>query len=370
MRRERGFILATTLLVITLLTVMLTAAFVMISAEFRTTNASYAASRSLNLAQAGLQSYFSYSHSLSSASYDSTNYTFSGGYAQVVARQMHDSTAALRELWIVYSTGVDTTRTLANQGTGKRVVAQLAYLENGTVPARAPMVAINGDSMLGSGPNPIDGNNRTGASCTGKPSGWADDTLGLTVGGATGYYNGGTDYSAFPRPTGDNITPSVEILVSPSAVLDSTRIDWEKLTGGSYTADYSNSWPAFGASSYQTHYFTGDAVVPSGGLLRGMLIVEGDVTLSNDAHWDGIILAGGRLITPTGSTTEYIIHGMIITGLNLALSQTVQKNLVQRGATGYTRAIIWDWCYTRSSFGSQSYLTPVSGTYFDIWNTY
>ncbi len=87
---RRGFILATTLLVMTLLTVMLVATFVLISAEFRTTNGSYSTSRSLDLAEAGLQSYFAFAHTLTTGS-DSTNYTFPGGYASVVAKRLRDS---------------------------------------------------------------------------------------------------------------------------------------------------------------------------------------------------------------------------------------------------------------------------------------
>ena len=49
---ERGFVLATTLLVTTLLTVMLAASFLLVSAEQRTTDNSFGTARALALAQA------------------------------------------------------------------------------------------------------------------------------------------------------------------------------------------------------------------------------------------------------------------------------------------------------------------------------
>lgn len=370
---DRGFILATTLLVMTMLTVMLTAALITIAAEYRSTNGSYGTSRALNFAQAGLQSYLSVSHSLSGTS-DSVNYTFSGGYARVVARRMHDSTSSLRQLWIIYSTGLDTSQNVS--GSGARTVAQLAYLETGLIPLRAAMVAINGDSMLGTWTsggalsNPIDGDDASAGGTCSPPGGGAADTFGLTVPAGL-YFNGGpANPSKYDYPDGEG-TNGMEVLSSPAAVLDSTRIDWVKVTTGAYTPDYIGSWPTAGASTYNTHYFSGNATMPSAGSsqMRGVLLVEGNLTLSNNSHWDGIILVGGRLVA---TVTNYTIHGSIITGLSYALGTSVPKNLIQRNVSGNsgTRRIFWDYCYTRSTFGSQHYFTPIAGTFTDSWDTY
>lgn len=353
-RNDRGFILATTLLVMTLLTVMLTAAFVLISAEFRTTNGSFSNTRSLTLAQAGLQSYFANPHSLGAGS-DSTDYTFPGGYARVVARRLRDSVPSSdRALWVVYSTGVDSTRSLTVQGTGQRVVAQLSYFSTGTIPTRAAIVAVNGVQMTGTGNQPINGDNANKAVAGCTRVGNAGNTTGLTtyVGGTSGF--GG----------GDNPNGGFEYLATQSLVSDSTHIDWVKLVNGEFTPDFYNALPAPNNTTYQTHYYTGDVTIP-GNTYRGLLVASGDVALSDKTEWDGIIVAGGRLTTPSG-TAKYTILGTIITGLNVILGQTVSWNTVDRGAND----IRFDWCFTRASMISLSYLVPVRGTFVDTWKTY
>jgi len=363
MRRERGFILATTLLVMTLLTVMLTAAFVMVSAEYRSTNGSYSATRALNLAHAGMQSYLSQAHMLGSG-YDSTVYPFADGYARVVARRLRDSTSSTRAVWIVYSTGVDSTRALTTQGTGSRVVSQLAYLDPGTLPARAALVAANGVEMTTAGSNPIDGTNPrfvTG-NCV-IPSSPADDTVGLAIGGSGDYTATAVPGNGLtPYPTGEG-TNGMELLGNSMTVVDSTYIDWPALVAGQFTPDYYGSLPAAGNNTYQTHYYTGSVTIPSG-QRRGMLVTLGDVTLANNSHWDGIIVAGGRLIA---TPANYTVHGMVITGLNLSRGITVGRNQIRRGSN---KVIRWDYCYTVASVNSLAFLVPLSGTYMDVWKTY
>jgi Tfp pilus assembly protein PilX len=358
-RSARGFILATTLLVMTLLTVMLAAAFMMISAEFRTTNGAYSSNRALSVAQAGLQTYLANPHNLSGG-YDSTNYAAPGGYARVVARRLRDSTSTSRAVWIVISTGVDSTPPMVLQGTGRRIVAQLAWMDPGTLPARAAMVAPNGVQMVANGTNPIDGDNfgfiTTGCVTPPNPD---DDTLGLAT--AAGGYGGSP---------GANPGRGIEYLPSPATVIDSTRIDWARLVAGEFTPDFIGTLPApcSGAGcQYRTYLHTGDVTIPASHPTprRGLLVVHGNVTLANNAHWDGVIVAGGNLDANVNGT--FYIHGMIITGLNISLGQPVSANQVRRGGS---RSIRWDWCYARSAITSLSYLTPIRGTYTDSWDTY
>jgi len=356
---ERGFVLVTTLLVMTLLTVLLTAAFLMISAESRTTGSAYETGRSLNLAQAGLQGYFASSHNLTTGR-DSTNYTFPGGYARVVAQQLRDSTALLRPLWVVYSTGIDTTRSLMAAGGALRVVGQLAHLDAGRLPTRAAVVSPTGVHLtggIGQG-QPMNGTNFNSGVCT-IPVGTPTDTFGLTMPTGATYSSSGNTGDSRYYPTG-----GVEYLSSASAVIDSTRIDWAKLVGGEFVPDYYGSWPnpCSGSGCVNSSFlFTGDATVPAG-QRRGLLVVYGNVTFAASAHWDGIILAGGYLKTPNSG----VIHGMVVTALNTSLGQTVPPDTIARAAS----TLRWDWCYTVGAVAALSYLTPIRGTYTDTWDTY
>lgn len=434
-QRDRGFILATTLLVMTMLTVMLTAAFVMISAEYRSTNGSYSMTRSLNFAQAGLQLYFSQAHTFPAGdNYDSLDYTYSGGFARVVARKLRDSIAgSTSAVWIVYSTGQDTTRTLTTSGTASRVVAQLARLQTGSLPAAGAMVAANGVSVNGSGANPINGIN-TGFdvplySCTTpNPPNAPYDTIGLytvtggyagtlDVGGELVPYDSGTAESGtastltdlgkswaanafrddsvlivsgtgagqrrrIASNTATVLTVSANWATNPSAssfyriygtirylgtateVVDTTRIDWQALVNGQFTPDYYGTLPASGNTQYQSHYFTDDVTIPSG-TRRGMVVTQGDVTFASGMHWDGIIIAGGKI--DANGNFNFTLHGMVISGLNEALGQSVQQNQVRRGGT---RIIRWDYCYAKASIASLNFLVPIPGTFTDSWKTY
>ena len=190
----RGFVLPTSMLVVTLLTVMLAAAFILVSADYRTTDNAFASSRALAIAQAGIEDYFSASHDLLSATSDSINYTYGNGYAAVVARKIRDSVSTVAPaLWVVRSTGFDTVRALSGQPNGRRTVAQFATFQGGVLPALAALTAANGVTMTMSsdGPNPISGLNTNFPSsaydppCT-PPA--ASDTIGLVV--PAGGYNG------------------------------------------------------------------------------------------------------------------------------------------------------------------------------------
>ena len=370
--RARGFILATTLLVMTLLTVMLTAAFLMVSAEFRSTGSSYSLARSLNLAQAGLHTYFAATHALGTG-HDSINYTFPGGYARVVARRLRDTTSTARELWIVYATGVDTTRSLLSVGGGSRAVASLAYRPR-QLPARAAMVAANGIivnasvSPLGLTGNPLNGQDADigrswviGCTVPSRP-----DTAAITT-APPGYS---------PSP-GNPPTGTVQTLSVHGAVTDSTMIDWARVLAGSITPDHTGGLPLDCSGNslacpYESWYTNGSVTIPgqSTAPKRGLLIATGDVTLANGAHWDGIIIAGGRFIA---NVNNYTVHGMVISGLNCATSSCPAPSEVRRGTRNdyySTTSIEWDWCYTHAAISGFASLAPIRGTFMDTWKTY
>lgn len=352
--RRRGFILPTTMMVVVLLTVMLAAAFALASAEFRVTDNAFASSRSLALAQAGLQNYFAAGHNLLGLTKDSTVFPFRNGYAVVVAHQLRDSTTTAPKqpaLWVVQSIGYDTVRAPAGQPNGQRAVGQFSTLQPGYLPARAAMVSLNGVNLTGSGTNPISGMNTNflpstyNPACT-PPS--SRDTTGLTVGAATDYHGGSG---------GSDVTRGIEYLGSGAAVGDSTRIDWASLVGGQFTPDLVGAYPPAGNNTYQSYFFSGNATIPPGSR-RGLLVVTGDVSFSSGTHWDGVIVAGGSVDFGTG----YVVHGMVISGLN----GTTHNNQARRGSG----SIRWDYCYANTSIGSLMSLVPIKNAWVDTWSTY
>jgi len=369
---ERGFVLATTLLVTTLLTVMLAASFLLVSAEQRTTDNSFGTARALALAQAGLQNYFSQARGLSdTSSYDSTRITLVLGYADVVATKVRPSGASTGSplaLWVVKSSGVATSPVLAGQTQGSRTVAQFAQLSQGVLPARAALVALNGLKVIGipSDLYPVSGEDLNPSLCTGNPGGAAAATFGLSV--PSGLYS---DTGTTPA-TSQHSIPTVDgAYPSYSNLYDTTHVDWASLLAGNFIPDYTippGAWPTPGGTSYLVMYVDGDVTIPAvpGGTpgMHGMLVVKGNVTVANNAHWDGIILAGGYLSAPAG--TSYYLHGMVVTGLNRSLGLSVPKDTVERGAA----RVQWTWCYTQSSIISLSSLVPIKNAWADTWATH
>jgi Tfp pilus assembly protein PilX len=359
-RAEAGFVLATTLLVTTLLTVMLAASFLLVSAEQRTTDNSFGTAQALSIAQAGLQNYFARNSALTDTStYDSARVTLTGGYADVVAHRVRpgQTSGGVLALWVVRSAGVATGNVLSGQTQGSRTIAQFAQLNIGILPARAAMVALNGVQVTGNGQNSLSGDD-LGAQppCT-PPAGAAADTAALSVPASLN----GSDLGNGPGPTG-----SVETFPAWNNLYDSTHIDWASLIAGNFNADYTippAAYPGF-SGSYNIYMVQGDATVPAG-QRRGFLVVTGNVTMAAGAHWDGIILAGGNVSAATGNSA-FIIHGMIVTGLNEALGQSVPANQLKRG----NATVQWTWCYTQSSVNSLASMVPIKNAWADTWTTY
>ncbi len=369
---RRGFVLATTLLVTTLLTVMLAAAFLLVSAEQRMTDNSFGVARALARAQAGLQNYFSQNRGITAGqTYDSTRIALSGGYADVVARQMRAGGAgsgSVLALWVVRSSGVSTNAVMAGQVQGAHTVAQFAELNPGTLPARAGMVALNGIATItGVGSNlanPLGGHNFNAAvpGCTPPP---LADTFAVSA------PSGGYSQSAnVLTPDGRGVDPGP--YAAWNNLYDTTHINWPSLIAGNFLPDYTippGPWPAPLSDNYIIGYAPGSVTIPASTGMRGMLVVAGNVTMASGAHWDGIILAGGYFSDAQGG----VVHGMVVTGLNKALTPSlpVPTDTVPVGvAAPYDARVRWSWCYAQGAVNSLASLVPMKNAWIDTWSTY
>ena len=367
--RRRGFILPLTLLVTTVITVLLAASFILVSAEFRVTDSSFASSRALAYAQAGLQDYFAQPRSLGTG-YDSTTIAYSGGYATVVAYRLRAQTAvvpAVGVIWVVKSIGTDTVRASSGQPNARRAIMQLARFQSASVPARAALVAANGVHLYGAGSlNYALSGVDLGAQCSCV---YTKDSTAFSV--PAGLWQ--SDATA--------ITPTPnEQPASAPALLALIGIDWTRLLQGYFTPDRyiaagsTSGWPASGSCSYQSWYVQGTATMPNSSGMRGMLVVTGDLVINNNAHWDGVILVGGRLL-PQAWNTSYVLHGMVVTGLNLLSSPLVPVGTdslwkLAGWNQGSRPAIQWDYCYASGAVATQSYLVPLNNAWFNNWPTY
>ena len=372
---ERGFVLATTLLVTTLLTVMLAASFLLVSAEQRTTDNSLETAQALAIAQAGLQSYFAQSRGLdTSSTYDSLRITTGAGYADVVGHRVRPAGAASGSslaLWVIQAVGV-VTATMAGQTKATRTIAQFAQFNPGMLPARAAMVALNGVSFTGppGQPYPVTGHDLNTGLCADDPGGAAADTFAVNV--PRGLY---TTTGATPPASQQSGIATVDSMPFPTStdLYDTTHIDWAGLLAGNFYPDYTvppGPWPPVGGTAYSVGYVNGDVTLPVG-QVRGMLVVTGNVVAQSGTHWDGVIVAGGSFSTNPASLNAFDIHGMIVTGLNILLGQAVGRNSLQRGTDAVNRQNVqWSWCYTHGAIAGLSSMVPIRNAWMDTWATY
>lgn len=379
---QGGFVLATTLLVTTLLTVMLAASFILVSAEQRTTDNSFGTARALALAQAGLQYYFSLNTVLTDTStYDSVHVVLANGYADVVAQRVRPGGAATGSplaLFVVRSTGVATSPVVAGQVQGSRTIAQFAQLNPSVLPARAGVVALNGVQVTGAGStnNPLNGSDLGSQAPCVSPGHPVADTAAMTV--PTTVVVGGAGYL---QTAGGNPNGTIEnsSFATWTSLYNATHIDWSGVLNGNFVPDYTvtnaspvSAWPPQLTTNYLVGYVpvdgsghSQDITIPTG-QRRGMLVVTGDVRLVAGSHWDGIILAGGNVSVPSPCANCYL-HGMVVTGLNIALGQSVPRDTMPRLGNAYVQ---WTWCYTQSSISSLSSLVPLKNAWADTWSTY
>jgi Tfp pilus assembly protein PilX len=334
---RRGFVLPTTLMVMTLLTVMLTAAFIMISAEFRTSDNSLAMSRANALAQAGLQDYLSRNRGLGvSSSWDSLRITYSAGYVDVVGTRLVAAVGSRPALWVVRSTATLTANALTGTTTATSTVAQLTENSAGTLPVKGAFAAGNRVNFTGGGSAPISGND----GCNATP-----DTVEVMA-AAIDMIN------TPPGLTTRNF--------ARAAVLDSMHVDWASLLAGNFAADYTvPAWPA-SWTGWPTYYSPGDLTFS--GARNGILVVRGNLTIANGALWAGVVIVGGRLVAPASSSPT--IYGSAMTGLNnLITPGSVTDDTIPRGGT----AISWNSCAVALAVAGMVGMTPVRHAFIDTW---
>jgi len=355
---NHGFVLPTTLLVMTLLTIMLTAAFTMVSAEFRTTDNSMGRSRAHALAQAGLQNYYALNRTLSGG-YDSVRLNLNSGYADVIARELRDSSPTQRAVWLIRSTAVSIDALLSNQVAGRRTIVQLAEYNYSTFPTPAAFYAINGmrgERVVGAGTNhiPVLGLD-TVTSFSPRV-----DKNGLVF--PTGLWSEAVGNTAQGSPFGHLG------LASQAAVLAMTRIDWVSLVNN-YTPDYNLPagpvvWNINAVIKVTGDYVLDGSVIPDPS--SGVLIVTGNLRFANNPHFNGALLVGGYLSTGLGN---YRIHGMTVTGLNLAFGAVgTPRDTIQR--LGGTREFHWRTCEYNAAIAPLAGLVPIGNAWADTWSSY
>ena len=393
---RKGFALPMAILVLAFLTVTIAAAYAATSAERTTNEAQRTEGKAYMIAQAGLENFMARRNETSPkkfcalcgappvTKYESTTVALSTGYAEVVAQQVRAGDNNKPAIYLLRSRGVDTSsysilgglKSKASQR-AERTVAQLVYWNVNQVNVLSGWTATNGLNKFGSSGtiSGYDNNNGTDPNCPPKHA----DVAGIAVPDG--------DYSATGNWKAEGVPP-VQTLGNQEQTNAAVKIDWSGIINGNrIQADYTFAngaaatvgWPVavFAGGGYPVIRVNGDFTLPSTGG-QGTLIVMGNLTISGNNMWRGIILVGGQM-TSNGNGT---MLGATMSGLNtmftpaqrdsaqlLAPSTVITTTPANATANG-TKTYQYDSCQVSKAAGGLASYSVFPNAWMDNFVTY
>ncbi|HEY2824622.1 MAG TPA: hypothetical protein VGI83_03665 [Gemmatimonadales bacterium] len=360
LRGRDGFALPLTVFIIAVITVMLTAGLMRVTADRRIADASGSMANARMVAQSGLQSYlgtrtkrpeFDTANWVASKDGDSIRVNVSGGYALVVARivQRPADTSA-NETYIVQSTGYYVVPALGSDPQARRSVAQFAVWQSASL-----------DSLTGA-LELLDGVQNNGQPITGTINAKDSCSVMPTKTGVRAPLNGGPDVAGV---TG---APAVNASGTGPAMYTETGIQWSAtMNSASLSPDYTY---ATGDAlkynnNYSVHLYNGNASIAKNGFGTGLLIVTGNLTLGNGASnpgprgWKGVVLVGGSI---TFGKDSALFVGQVIAGLNQKNNKTDVSN--KNSSSWYIR---YSSCEVKKALAGVGGMRPISNAWIDNW---
>ncbi|MDH5805883.1 MAG: hypothetical protein OEZ54_11950, partial [Gemmatimonadota bacterium] len=281
-RKEHGFALPMTLLLVTIITVMLTSMFTRTYNDRIISTATESSMDAVVLAQYGLQKYLSDTFVSRPRSNDSLRYNLTGGYVWVNPQVIKTPSDTLQPYTYVLTARSYVINPLEGSTVlATRTVAHFANWQTGVMNELGALTAANGMKIRAGGYEFLTGTDIT--TC----------------------YSGET--VPFVRQPSSGATPNADstigaYLASGTALELATAlgIDWAAIENGDFDADYTTfrAWDG----SYPTILIQGNYdIKDTGGY--GLLIVTGNVRLQSSwAYWSGVIIAGGRVNFDAGWT--------------------------------------------------------------------
>ena len=405
-RAREGFALPLSIMVLALLTMGLVAGFAMSTSEQSATASQRAQARAYSYGQMGLELFLTKRKELNCAPSPATGYTgtdastcafcpqcwltnasaangsvnanldtlptraesvtvtFTGGKAFIRATPVWLDIPNGRGTYFVTSTGTDTKSMIAT-GTGtsrtaSRSVGVYVTWSKATMNVMGALVSFSGIVKAGTGD--ISGVDNCGADTNvagiNVPANESVDVMGNSF-----------------MPTGNPPYDTLKTFTQDSAA---SKIDWAGITSGtSLSADIiinsasSSAYPSTGAWASDTNYWpvihvqnrqpspgwTGNWTLPNQG--RGMLIVDGDLTISGSNQWDGVILVGGQLTSNGNNVTS----GTVMAGLNRLIG--VPAAAVNDASLNGTKSYVYNSCSVKRATSSMARYTMISNTWMD-----
>jgi hypothetical protein len=319
LRIRRGFALPMTIMVIVVLTAALTSAFVATASETTTNTALRGQNRAFMVAQMGLERFLEAPDELAlcptcdtlrtTPAVENFKRLIDGDSVYItVTRVRHQSSRTVPAVYFIQARGVDKRSKMGGRLAGvdaERSVGMYAQWNTNTMQVLSAWTSLTGLKKQG-----------TAGLLSGVDECGKEPTIaGTTVGKGDIHYTG--------QVTWAEGEPKIDTTKTAAELAESMQIDWEQIIyGDAMTANIvvpdepfpSLAWFEADTSRWPViRIKTPNYALPNKG--RGVLIVEGNFTISGSDMWDGIIMVGGKL-TSNGNNT---VAGATISGLNVLL---------------------------------------------------
>jgi Tfp pilus assembly protein PilX len=414
-RAREGFALPLAIMVLALLSIGLVAGFAMSTSEQASTSSQRAQARAYSYAQAGLEAFLTQRKEFRPGCTVTTPYTAAQASAcgfcpqcwLVNAAPMTNSVNAnldtlptvAESVTVAFSAGTDTlgqafiraVPVWVNVATGRGT-----YFVTSTGTDRKSGIATGG------------GNSRTASRTVGVYVTWSKATMNVMgalvsfsgiVKNGTGNISGVDECGKDTNVAGINVPSEESVVLNGAASTfvpqgnppydtlktfsqDSaqTRLDWAGITAGTtMPADInitatSSVFPTTGTFSSDTNYWpiihvfnrsaswTGMWTLPNQG--RGILIVDGDLTINGSNQWDGVVLVGGQLVSNGNNVTS----GTVMAGLNRLIG--ISANAVSDADLNGTKSYMYNSCSVKKATSSMARYTMVPNTWMDNVSQY
>ncbi len=360
---RRGFALPMVVMLAAVLTAALAAAFTLSTTERRTHTNDQAQIQAFSVAQDGLETFLkgavAYGFSVDAASLAETEVKTADGMAYVSAERIRPVIGTAPSVWLIKSRGQAAASQVPGAPVAERTVAQIGFWTPGELDVLAGWTSLSGLHKTGSS-----GDLSGIDACPAANGGGKAAVGGVAV--PTGLYtqSGGTS------PLQGN--PPLRELGTQDQANQKVSVDWQGLVDGAVNADIKipgDAWPSakFAADSnyFPTIYIKNpgaDFTLPSDG--RGLLIIEGNLTMNGSEKWNGVMLIGGKL-TSKGNGT---VMGAVITGLNRKLDEPsiLDANAVGNG----NKTFRYHSCNVKKAMNKYGALEVFPNAWMDNWAEY
>jgi Tfp pilus assembly protein PilX len=386
--RRDGFALPMAIVVLALLTMGLVAGFAMTSSEMSTAQSQRAEARAYSNAQRGLEAFLTRRKEKSGAvmfcpncwavnanpasgsvqanldklptARETVTVAFPQGMAVVRVTPVSVNTVTGRGKYFVTSTGYDSTSGLGG-GLGRssmasRTVGVFVTWSTSTINVVSAWTSLTG--IVKNGTGAIDGRDQCGS---------GHDVAGLSV----PQYGGHADMSIQGnfQPTGSPPYDTTKTFAQESA---SVKIDWSSVKSGTaiqadiiigtgtfpsiatFAAD-TNFWPII----HVTNGASGTYSLPNQG--RGMLIVDGNLTISGSNQWYGVILVGGVLTSNGNNVSE----GATLSGLNALTGTRPSSSSADDALANGQKSYVYDSCSVAKATSALARYSVMLNTWMD-----